>query len=1124
MGLIRTTVQNIKSIGTTLQVSNATQDGYLSHIDWNTFNNKLSEFGYTPVANTVTINGHPLSNNISLTLTDIGISNVENTKLSTWVGTSNINTVGTVTTGIWSGSFGAISGANLTSLTANNLSGTIPSGVLNNSTVYIGTSGISLNRGSGSLTLNGVSIDGNAATVTTNANLTGDVTSLGNVTTLPIVNASVGSFGSGTMIPVITVNAKGQVIGITSVANSGGGGSGVTSLSALSDVAESSLTNGDLFVYNSSSNRWINKTLSAAGIQPTIGTSSITNSMLVNSAVANLSGTNTGDSSAINQVLTGYSSITGSISSSDSILTAIEKLNGNITAITGATPGIPSISLGTNIVNGNSPNFLRSDATILAFDFTLPTIAGIAATGTANTAARRDHVHPAQTTIPNAVYTTDSATITNTMLAGGITNVKLANSTISGRSLGSNLAVLGFGSHMTGTSYNGSSDVMIATDAGSVNIGSTIVARDIYGNFSAGTITANITGTASNVNNATFTTALTVNTGNVILKGNSSSSTLILGAGNLTLSGNNTGDQTLSSLGAQASLGFTPVQQGGGTGQNTNKLYVGWSSNNSLYLQVDSTNFNDVWPINVAGTATGTTTLLSASSGAGLIGSIFSATGAINMTVQAAIDSCWISIKRFGGTGNGSTDDTTAMQAAHNTGHPIFYPDGTYKFSSITIPSGGIIGAGIGKTTLKCSSGTVDAILCTAHGYVNDGEAYLFRDFNLANSVGGSSGSGIRINPSIDENRGSIFNNVYISQFYTGIQFDKASSWSITDCGIAEFKKFGVWVKNTNNADSGDSGIVNTGITTSVSGTVSVYINSSGGLKITNSKLNGGGTGIYLNPQTGNTSDLLVSNTSIEGMTSYAVYLGGSGGYTWTNIVLNGNQIACTNGIGITIDNSVGQMVISNNVIQVTGSSGSCGVIVSSGSGFSISDNVFYNTGSTSNEAVVIGPSVTNSSVRGNLYLKNFNTWNVTLANGSSTTTNENYGPTCIVSNSSVQSLTSGSSTILILNSVANDTNSNFNNSTYRFTPSVTGYYLLTAEASFDGSGSLSRAMLQLRKNSSEVVRSDTSPNNIYSTGTVNSIQYANGIDDYFDVAVTAWGSSVQVNSSRFEGAFLRGA
>ena len=321
MGLIRTTVQNIKSIGTTLQVSNATQDGYLSHIDWNTFNNKLSEFGYTPVANTVTINGHPLSNNISLTLTDIGISNVENTKLSTWVGTSNINTVGTVTTGIWSGSFGAISGANLTSLTANNLSGTIPSGVLNNSTVYIGTSGISLNRGSGSLTLNGVSIDGNAATVTTNANLTGDVTSLGNVTTLPIVNASVGSFGSGTMIPVITVNAKGQVIGITSVANSGGGGSGVTSLSALSDVAESSLTNGDLFVYNSSSNRWINKTLSAAGIQPTIGTSSITNSMLVNSAVANLSGTNTGDSSAINQVLTGYSSITGSISSSDSILT-----------------------------------------------------------------------------------------------------------------------------------------------------------------------------------------------------------------------------------------------------------------------------------------------------------------------------------------------------------------------------------------------------------------------------------------------------------------------------------------------------------------------------------------------------------------------------------------------------------------------------------------------------------------------------------------------------------------------------------------------------------------------------------------------------------------------------------
>ena len=51
-------------------------------------------------------------------------------------------------------------------------------------THYIGTTAIAANRGSGAQTLTGTSIDGNAATVTTNANLTGDVTSVGNATSL----------------------------------------------------------------------------------------------------------------------------------------------------------------------------------------------------------------------------------------------------------------------------------------------------------------------------------------------------------------------------------------------------------------------------------------------------------------------------------------------------------------------------------------------------------------------------------------------------------------------------------------------------------------------------------------------------------------------------------------------------------------------------------------------------------------------------------------------------------------------------------------------------------------------------------------------------------------------------
>jgi hypothetical protein len=83
---------------------------------------------------------------------------------------------GTLSATVFSGS-----GASLTNVPAGQLSGTIPSGVLGNSTVYIGTTAIALNRTSASQTLNGVSIDGSAGSATnatnaTNVGITDDTT------------------------------------------------------------------------------------------------------------------------------------------------------------------------------------------------------------------------------------------------------------------------------------------------------------------------------------------------------------------------------------------------------------------------------------------------------------------------------------------------------------------------------------------------------------------------------------------------------------------------------------------------------------------------------------------------------------------------------------------------------------------------------------------------------------------------------------------------------------------------------------------------------------------------------------------------------------------------------------
>lgn len=97
------------------------------------------------------------------------------------------------------------------------------------------------------------------------------------------------------------------------------------------------------------------------------------------------------------------------------------------------------------------------------------------------------------------VYVSGSAVVFSN--SATVANNQLANSTISGVALGSNLGTLTLGTYLTGTSYNGSTGVTAAVDATDANTASKVVARDASGNFSAGTITAALTGNASSATN-----------------------------------------------------------------------------------------------------------------------------------------------------------------------------------------------------------------------------------------------------------------------------------------------------------------------------------------------------------------------------------------------------------------------------------------------------------------------------------------------------------------------------------------------------------------------------------------------------------------------------------------------
>ena len=102
-----------------------------------------------------TINGTSFNGSADITVT-AAAGTLTGTTLNATVVNSSLTSVGTITSGTWSGSFGAVSGANLTGITAGNLSGTIPSAVLGNSTHYIGTTAVTLNRASANLGLTGI--------------------------------------------------------------------------------------------------------------------------------------------------------------------------------------------------------------------------------------------------------------------------------------------------------------------------------------------------------------------------------------------------------------------------------------------------------------------------------------------------------------------------------------------------------------------------------------------------------------------------------------------------------------------------------------------------------------------------------------------------------------------------------------------------------------------------------------------------------------------------------------------------------------------------------------------------------------------------------------------------------
>lgn len=144
--------------------------------------------------------------------------------------------------------------------------------------------------------------------------------------------------------------------------------------------------------------------------------------------------------------------------------------------------------------------------------------------------------------------------------------------------------------------------------------------------------------------------------------------------------------------------------------------------------------------------------LLSGSNGSASVGFLQSGTGATARTAQAKLRDT-VSVKDFGAVGDGVTDDTAAIQAAINTGLPVFAPAGTYKITStLTFSETSSIfrGAGMEETVFSCNGVTGAVFKVNAITY--------FRPHWSDFSISGNASTGVGIDFTLITGTNEVYN------------------------------------------------------------------------------------------------------------------------------------------------------------------------------------------------------------------------------------------------------------------------------------------------------------------------------------------------------------------------------